>query len=352
MRTVSVPPAASASSAAREERDVARRGGRRSRLRSRRGAQSAGIPAGATTTGHGAPCASRSAVVPGARRPSGPRAVEPTTTSEAPSRVASSCSTRAAEGPPATMRSASVPAVSFSSRASAASRRSVSTVPPLTALLIGIVQVRRDRDQRRAGDPRHRRGHDERGGVVALWIEADDDGVDGHCCGSLDRGREFRRDACFRRAPARHRVIATRVLRVPTVVPARDHRWRAARRARRCGHDSTRRDRGRRRRSARGAARPPVARGRPAAPQRADGLAPPDLPRALGRRAVRRRPDARASSGSASRTTAASAGSPTPSRRSGPSTHEVVTPGRTRRSATTRCCSRSARGRSRRCRAR
>ncbi len=70
--------------------------------------------------------------------------------------------------------------------------------------------------------------------------------------------------------PARHRVIATRLLRVPTVVPARDHGWRAARCSRRCAHDSTRRDRGRGRRGARRSAGPPVARGRPPSPQRAD----------------------------------------------------------------------------------
>ena len=87
----------------------------------------------------------------------------------------------------------------------------------------------------------------------------------------------------------RHRVIATRVLRVSTVPAARRHRCGPRAQEARWAHGPTRRHRRRRHRRPRGAARAPEARRRPAADQRPHRHPPSHLPRALGRRALRRR---------------------------------------------------------------
>src|SRR4051794_22097752 len=77
-------------------------------------------------TGHGEPCSSRSPVVPGRARPTGPRCVEPTTTSDASCSVASAWSARAGETAATAWRGASpasTPASSASLSAWSACRK-------------------------------------------------------------------------------------------------------------------------------------------------------------------------------------------------------------------------------------
>ena len=102
-----------------------------------RGVQPAASCAGVTATGHGEPCSSRSAVEPGMTRPIRPRRVDPTTTRHASRSTAASWRTRAGDGPPRTMRSAPLSPARRSSSCSASARRSSSTLPALTALVIG-----------------------------------------------------------------------------------------------------------------------------------------------------------------------------------------------------------------------
>ena len=176
-----------------------------------RGRQSAGSSAGATATGHGAPCSRRSAVEPGATRPTGPRRVDPTTTRHASSSTAASWRTRAGDGPPRTMSSASMPPARRSSSRSASSRRSSSTRPALTALRDRVVQVARRATI--SGAPVMRASaRPRRSGAssLALGVDADDDRGWAWTAPATRDGNRRRR--CSRRArPRRHRVIATRV---------------------------------------------------------------------------------------------------------------------------------------------